>query len=85
MPSGRLLTIPRCKMGICLPYELEEEYTSKDEALDPWHIATNEFIEWFSNCWLSAGGKSFKIKANIAPHDSNYEFNLKEGKWEQRR
>jgi hypothetical protein len=66
------------------PYELEEEYTSRDESLDPWNVATNELIEWFSKCWLSAGGKSFKLKASIAPHDSNHEFNLKEGKWEER-
>jgi hypothetical protein len=66
------------------PNELEEEYTKKDETLDPWGIATNVLIEWFSECWLSAGGESFQLKANIAPHDSNYEFNLLESKWEER-
>jgi hypothetical protein len=66
------------------PYEIEEEYTSKDESLDPWHIATNELIDWFSKCWLSAGGQTFKLKANIAPHVSNREFNLVESKWQER-
>jgi len=66
------------------PYELEEEYTNKDESLDPWHIATNELIEWFSKCWLASGGQTFNIKANIAPHDSNHEFNLVESKWQER-
>lgn len=66
------------------PYELEEEYTSKDELFDPWHIATNEMIEWFSECWRSAGGQTFKLKANIAPHDSIHEFNLVESKWQER-
>lgn len=66
------------------PYELEEEFTSKDETLDLWHIATNELITWFFNCWQSAGGEKFQLKANIAPHDSNHGFNLIEGKWEKR-
>ncbi|RDV23866.1 hypothetical protein DXV75_17035 [Alteromonas aestuariivivens] len=48
------------------PYELEEEYTNKDESLDPWDIATNELIEWFSKCWLVSGGQTFNIKATIA-------------------
>ncbi|MBU2714424.1 hypothetical protein [Zooshikella harenae] len=72
------------KIDHVYPYELEEEYTNRDESLDPWHIATNELIEWFSKCWLAAGGKSFKLKANIAPHDSNHEFDLKESKWVER-
>ncbi|WP_369983300.1 hypothetical protein [Thalassolituus sp.] len=72
------------KIDYVYPYGLEEEYTAKDEALDPWHIATNELIEWFSKCWLAAGGRSFKLKANIAPHDSNHEFDLKESKWVER-
>lgn len=66
------------------PDELEEEYTNKDESLDPWHVATNELVEWFSKCWLSVGGQTFRLKANIAPHDSNHEFNLVESKWQDR-
>ncbi|WP_444905955.1 hypothetical protein [Microbulbifer sp. SSSA008] len=66
------------------PYELEEEYTSKDESLDPWDIATNELIEWFSKCWQAVGGQGFNLKANITPHDSNHEFNLVESKWQNR-
>jgi hypothetical protein len=72
------------KIDQVYPYELEEEYTNKDESLDPWQIATNELIEWFSKCWQAAGGKAFKLKANIAPHDSNHEFDLVEGKWQER-
>ena len=66
------------------PDEFEEEYIDKDEDLDPWQIATNALIEWFSKCWIAAGGKSFKLKANIAPHDSHYEFNLVESQWQER-
>jgi len=73
------------KIEYIYPYELEEEYTTKDESLDPWHIATNELIKWFSKCWLAAGGQTFKLSANIAPHDSNHEFNLIESKWQERR
>jgi hypothetical protein len=72
------------KIDQVYPYELEEEYTNKDESLDPWQIATNELIEWFSKCWQAAGGKTFKLKANIAPHDSNHAFDLVEGKWQER-
>lgn len=64
------------------PDEFEEEYIEKDEDLDPWHIATSALIEWFSQCWIAAGGQRFKLKANIAPHDSHYEFNLVE--WQER-
>jgi hypothetical protein len=72
------------KIDQVYPYELEEEYTDNDESLDPWKIATNELIDWFSKCWQAAGGKTFKLKANIAPHDSNHEFDLVEGKWQER-
>lgn len=72
------------KIDQVYPYELEEEYTNKDESLDPWQIATSELIEWFSKCWQVAGGKAFKLKANIALHDSNREFDLVEGKWQER-
>ncbi|MEL4280905.1 MULTISPECIES: hypothetical protein [Shewanella] len=66
------------------PDEFEEEYIEKDEDLDPWQIATNALIEWFSKCWIAAGGQSFKLNANIAPHDSHYEFNLVECQWQER-
>ena len=35
------------KIDHVYPYELEEEYTTKDDTLDPWSIATNELVEWF--------------------------------------
>jgi len=72
------------KIDYVYPYELEEEYTNQDETLDPWKIATNELINWFSKCWFASGGEHFKLNANIAPHDSNYEFDLKESKWVER-
>ena len=72
------------KIEYVYPYELEEEFTNKDDSLDPWHIATNELIEWFAKCWQAEGGNTFKLKANIAPHDSYNEFNLIEGKWQDR-
>ena len=64
------------------PPELEEEYTNKSDTLDPWWIATEALIEWFSKCWLAAGGGTFKLKATIAPHDSNNAFNLVENRWQ---
>ena len=66
------------------PYELEEEYTSKDDELDSYSIATEELIKWFSRCWNEVGGESFKLKANVAPHDDNNAYNLVEGKWQER-
>ncbi|MFV0595022.1 hypothetical protein [Shewanella sp.] len=66
------------------PDEFEEEYIDKDEDLDPWHIAANELIAWFSKCWIAAGGQDFKLKANIAPHDSHFEFNLVDSHWQER-
>jgi len=66
------------------PDEFEEEYIEKDEDLDPWQLATNELIKWFSKCWITAGGQRFKLNANIAPHDSHYEFNLVDSQWQER-
>jgi len=72
------------KIEYVYPVELEEEYEDKDESLDLWSVATNSMIEWFSKCWNQAGGREFKLKANIAPHDSNHEFDLLESKWQKR-
>lgn len=66
------------------PRELEETYTAMDETLDPWDIAIEALVEWFSLCWQESGGCRFKRKANIAPHDSYHEFNLLSGKWQDR-
>lgn len=72
------------KIEYVYPVELEEEYEEKDESLDLWNVATNSMIEWFAKCWNQAGGREFKLKANIAPHDSNNEFDLLESKWQER-
>ncbi|WP_201509737.1 hypothetical protein [Psychrobacter alimentarius] len=64
-------------------YELEEKYINEDEDFDPWSIAIDELIKWFSQCWKAVGGESFKLKANIAPHDNNQAYNLVDSKWEQ--
>lgn len=66
------------------PYELEEKYINQDEDFDPWSIAIDELIQWFSECWKEMGGESFKLKANIAPHDNDQAYNLIESKWEER-
>jgi len=64
------------------PLELEKEFERRDEDFDCWEIAVHELIEWFSICWLSAGGSAFKLKANIAPHDSIHEFDLMHREWQ---
>lgn len=66
------------------PYEFENEYIEKDSTFDPWSIATNELIEWFSKCWLAAGGEDFKLNSSIAAHDSHHVFNLKESRWQNK-
>jgi hypothetical protein len=66
------------------PYELEEKYINQDEDFNPWSIAIDELIQWFSECWKEMGGESFKLKANIAPHDNDQAYNLIESKWEER-
>ena len=66
------------------PYELEEKYINEDEDFDPWSIAIDELIQWFSKCWREMGGESFKLNANIAPHDNDQAYNLTESKWEER-
>lgn len=65
------------------PYELEEKYINQDEDFDPWSIAIDELIQWFSECWKEMGGESFKLKANIAPHDNDQAYNLIKSKWEE--
>lgn len=30
------------------PYEFEEKYINEDEDFDPWSIAIDELIQWFS-------------------------------------
>lgn len=67
------------------PHELEQEYENKDDKFDSWTVATDELISWFSKCWLEVGGKSFNLRANISPHDSDREFNLVESVWQERK
>ncbi|WP_198327587.1 hypothetical protein [Psychrobacter sp. NG27] len=66
------------------PYELEEKYINKDEDFDPWSIAIDELIQWFSECWKEVGGESLQLNANIASHDNDKAYNLTENKWEER-
>ena len=65
------------------PYEFEEKYSDHDEILSVHDVATDEIIKWFSSCWREVGGKFFRLKASIAPHDNDEVCNLVEGKWEQ--
>ncbi len=37
----------------------------KDEDFDPWSIAIDELIQWFSECWKEVGGESFQLDANM--------------------
>jgi len=66
------------------PDEMEEEFVSLDQKLDPWSAATSEFISWFASCWEKAGGATFPMAATITHHDSGREFNLLSGQWQQR-
>ena len=64
--------------------DLEDEFVAQESELDPWNIATEEFIPWFSACWDRAGGRSLSLAATISHHDSIREFNLQSGSWQQR-
>jgi hypothetical protein len=77
--ASNLLTIEHV-----YPDELEDEYTNMDDSLDPWDIATTVLIQWFSTCWLAATGHTCMLKANIAPHDSHFVFNLMDLRWQAR-
>lgn len=77
--ASNLLTIEHV-----YPDELEDEYTNMDDSLDPWDIATTVLIQWFSTCWLAAKGHTCMLKANIAPHDSHFVFNLMDLRWQER-
>ncbi len=63
------------------PYELEEKFTEKDDELNFWEIASENFVEWFSECWSAAGGGKFGLKANIGSHDGDKEFDLINRQW----
>ena len=64
------------------PTELEERFEDDASDHDPWELATDEFICWFSARWSSAGGNSFRRVATISAHDSNREFNLISKQWQ---
>ena len=64
--------------------EFEDECIADAPDLDPWSIATEEFILWFHLCWGKAGGSSLKLAATLAHHDSSREFNLQSGQWQAR-
>ena len=66
------------------PEELEDKLAAADPDLDPWALATGEFIAWFADCWVRAGGRSLPLAATIAEHDSDREYNLQSGKWQRR-
>ena len=66
------------------PQEFEDEFTDDDENFDPWSLATEEFISWFSERWLAVGGAFFKLSATIAPHDTMHVFDLVKSQWIQK-
>ena len=72
------------KIEYVYPYELEEKYINQDEGFDPWSIAIDELIQWFSECWKEVGGESFQLKSDISPNYNDKAYNLIESKWEER-
>ena len=74
-----LLSVPEV-----YPQALEDVLVAESPESDPWHLATSEFIDWFRQCWVKAGGKDFRLMATIAHHDSSQELNLKTGQWQAR-
>lgn len=65
------------------PEELEEQFEEANPDHDAWSLATSEFIAWFYECWRKAGGERFPLSATIGEHDSDKEFNLKTGVWQE--
>jgi len=65
------------------PEELEEQFDEANPDGDAWSLSASEFIAWFHTCWLKAGGEKFALSATIGEHDSDNEFNLKTGMWQE--
>jgi hypothetical protein len=63
------------------PYELEEQFSSRDEELDTYTQASVELIDWFAKCWNQAGGKHFSRTALITIHDDTKVLDLRTGVW----
>ena len=70
-------------VGGVYPEELEEQFDETNPDSDAWSLATSEFIAWFHACWCKAGGEKFPLSATIGEHDSDKEFNLKTGVWQE--
>jgi len=61
--------------------DFERSFTSKNEDLDSWGLATVALIEFFADCWSVAGGERFTRDACIASHDGGRVFDLVRQKW----
>jgi|SRR5688500_7564709 hypothetical protein len=64
--------------------ECEESFCRRNPDLDTFTLGTEEFISWFAGCWRQAGGVTFALRATIADHDSDREFNLLTNEWQDR-
>jgi hypothetical protein len=64
--------------------EREESFCRRNPGLDTFTLGTEEFIPWFAGCWRQAGGLTFALRATIADHDSDREFNLLTNEWQDR-
>ena len=73
-----LLTVPY----IITP-EAEESFHRRSPELDRFTLGAEEFILWFADCWIQAGGLEFALSATIADH-GDQEFNLLTSKWQER-
>lgn len=70
-------------VGRVYPEGLEQQFQDREPTLDPWDLATRGLVEWFSKCWLEAGGKQFERHAVIGNHDDTSEFNLMTQTWQE--
>lgn len=72
------------KVPYIITRECEESFFRRNPDLDTFTLGTEEFIPWFAACWKQAGGLKFTLRATIADHDSDREFNLLTNKWQDR-
>jgi hypothetical protein len=61
--------------------DAEDRFQARDEDADLWQVAGESLIDWFSDCWVAAGGTSFDRDSRIAIHDADRAFDLRAQEW----
>jgi hypothetical protein len=64
------------------PAQFEAQFSSAAPLLDPWAVAADECVMWFSACWTRSGSYRFHRLAVIADHDAAQEFDLQSRQWQ---